>query len=220
MSIVDRALALVGADPIPFALVERSTGGPQYASLMATNSVRASIMGRRFVAAHAADATGYALAVDAFVRIEGERRDAIIVEHAMAGAPTAEVVACPYQRVDGALSFGDPLPYRIRPSALVPLDPNTLDWGVITPDFYAAGDNRAIHVVNHALEVDDTRTVRFLRARARVFDRHLPASPPPTQECTIDIRGQHVPASRQVDLAARLGDVMAKVTFLRDEEDN
>jgi hypothetical protein len=72
------------------------------------------------------------------------------------------------------------------------MDPLTLDWGAVTPDLSNVNEKIAVHVANHRLgNADDVRrTIRFLCARVRWFQRNLPAGW--TQRVFIDDRGQTV----------------------------
>ena len=219
MGIVELALSLVvGPDPIPFVLIDRPAGHV-HSTLVTTNSVRAAILGRRIVRDHAAEATAYAIVWDGYARVDDARTDAIIVEHGAREDRSAELVAYPYRRAGESLVFGEARPFRRRPSALRPLDPEALGWGPVRPDFYRPADNVAIHVVNHMLEAGHANTVRFLRGRARVFARHLPQSPPPRQRAVVDVRGQTIDDADVTALRDALAGVMT-VELLGEDGDH
>ncbi|GEM_PF-4290349 len=220
MAIIDVVLALVeSADEItPFVFAERAEGNV-HATIVTANSARAMILGRRMVRDQLAEATAYAIVCDSFVRIEGVRHDAVLIEHAARGELTAEIVAYPYRATEDGLSIGEAVPFQRRPTALVPLDPHALDWGPIIPDLYNAGLNKAAHSVTHRLDTDDAvdRTIRFLGARARMFARHLPPTPPPGQLAFIDLRGQTVPEARRARLTNGLAGVMEEVKLMTED---
>jgi len=202
---LDIASSSLDEDMLPFVLLDGAKG-MTHLTIVTGRSYRALHLGRRMVREHADDATEYAIVVDAFVRIEGERSDALFVEIGAAGSEASHVTVHRYRREVGTKPafVGEPLVYETRPSALVRWDPLELDWGGITPDFYNKDQNHAVHVVAHELESTENvaRTVRFLLARARHFSRHLPAGA--QQSAFVDDRGQQVPAANREMLARGL----------------
>jgi len=210
-SLAELALEIAASslgDTLPFVLLA-GVQGMKNLTIVTDRSDRALSLGRRMVRQQAEGATEYVIVVDVFVDLVRERSDALLVEVGAAGNDTAHVTAYRYRRGDKPELFGEPILYEKRPSSLVRLDPFTLDWNAITPDLYNKEDKHAVHIVNHDLESADNvaRTVRFLRARARYFARHLPADG--KQTAFVDVRGQRVsPAHREMlarGLAGALG---------------
>jgi hypothetical protein len=175
-TLVEEALALAlealrGGGIVPFAIVNGPTVRVT-SMITAHRSDTAMNLGRRFVRQHAAGCTDYVIVVDEYMRIGGERHDALMVESGTHGSTAAIVHAHLYA---GAAWTRPPMPVMQRPSALI--DPFDLRWGeAINPDLFDPDANLAIHAISHALESDAavTRTIRFLRARIRYHDRGLP----------------------------------------------
>jgi hypothetical protein len=119
------------------------------------------------------------------------------------------VIAQRYRK-DGATitQLGEPLDVERRPSALVRVDPNELDWGGITPDFYNSQINLAVHAMSHRIETseDAARTVRFLRGRSRRFALALP--PGSSQMAFVDNVKRTIDPARIMELARGLDGVM------------
>jgi hypothetical protein len=177
---------------LPFALFSGVDGGMQCLTIVTDRSDKAAYLGRRLVRENAASAEAYAIATDAYVRRDGERLDAVIVETATRGESAAQLVAQPYERnaAEPARRLGTPIDLGTRPSELVRWDPFALDWGAVTPDIYVEARKMAVHAVNHDLDSVENvgRTVRFLRARIRHHAPHLPAGS--VQLVHFDDRGQ------------------------------
>ena len=195
--LLEEALALAfdrlgsGGQMMPFALVAQDDGATACLTVVTDRSDKAQYLGRKLVRERARAAREYAIATDAFLRRDGERVDAVIIETARRGEASARMVAQAYRLVGGsAQRLGEIAPLGERPSVLEAWDPSSLDWGAITPDVYVAAQKLAVHVVNHDFASDENveRTVRFLRARARHHARHLP--PGSTQLAHYDDRGQ------------------------------
>ena len=196
------AIAIASIPPddgpvFPFALAS-TAGVLQHTTIVTSNSHKAMATGRRMVLEARADE--YAIVVDTYIRVEGERFDALFIEYG--DRDVARVIAQRYRRAPGVELVGEPLDVERRPSAIVPLDPFELSWGGVTPDMYNKTENRAVHVVNHELQSSEhiARTARFLRARARVFRTALP--PNCKQTAFIDDRGQTV---ARAELTSALG---------------
>ena len=211
----ERALALAferfGTDgqSAPFALVVGET--IECLTIITDRSDKAAYLGRRLVRGRSASATAYAIAIDAFVRRDGARLDAIIVEGAKRGESDARLVAQPYRLVRGAPErLGAPVFVGARPSELVDWDPHSLDWGPITPDVYVDAQKLAVYVVNHDLESAENvaRTIRFLRARVRHHAPHLPEGS--VQLVHYDDRGQSVTSRSRAVLADVADDVQVR----------
>ena len=203
---------------LPFVLVKSTDGGLMNFTLVVDRSDQALEVGRRMVLEHAAKIEEYALVVDSYLRIDGVRHDVLLVEHGRAKAATARVTAHRYHHADdGAVLDGEPIDFEQRPSALAPLDPNLLDWGAVTPDFYNDEQNHAVHVVSHALAApaEVNRTVRFVRGRARWFARHLPAGA--KQSVFVEDRGRDLSEATRDALARGFGDALA-VRYLSEVE--
>ena len=71
-----------------------------------------------------------------------------------------------------------------------------LDWGVATPEGYDDVNGEALHVFNVNLigDVNKNRILKFVCARIKHFNRHLP--PGSSQRLTFDLRGQAISARR------------------------
>ena len=196
-----------GGQMLPFALVVREGDTTECLTIVAERSDKAAYFGRRLVKERASTALEYAIATDAYVRRDGERLDAVIVEMGKRGEAIAQVVAQPYRVSDGAAErVGAPLSLASRPSELSDWDPHSSDWGAITPDIYNDARKLGVHIVNHNLELDENveRTIRFLRARIRHHARCLPAGS--SQLVHYDDRGQSVTASARTLLVTGLGE--------------
>jgi hypothetical protein len=178
---------------IPFALIAASDGLKKL-TIVTDRSNKAAYLGRRLVREQGGDE--YAIAVDTFLRIDGVRHDAILVESGTRESHAAEVTAHTY----AAGKFAAVHEMGTRPSALHAWDPFGLDWGGVTPDFVNEDQNAAVLVGNHRLESAESvaRTVRFFRARAE----YLTARMPPGGTCRIflDDRGQTVSAATRAEL--------------------
>jgi hypothetical protein len=216
---LDIAASSLEETMIPFALINGGKG-MTHLTIVTGRSDRALHLGRRMVREHAEGATEYAIVVDAFVRSEGVRQDALFVEMGAAGSKASHVTVHRYRRESGAKPTftGESFAYETRPSALVRWDPLLeLEWGAVTPDFYNKEQNHAVHVVNHDLESTDNvaRTVRFLRARARFFACNMP--PNPKQSAFVDDRGQDVPTENREMLARGLAGAV-ELKYLAEEE--
>jgi hypothetical protein len=202
-------------DPlIPFVMVERADG-VDLLRLVVNDSAAAQSMGRKLARERAPHARGYALAYEGYLRLSGERKDAMIVEAAMAGEGAAQVVAQIFERGKSCARLGEPLVLPAIPSALEPVDPFSLGWGGITPDIVSR-DNVAIHVINHALGTgaEIERTVRFVRARMKLFRRALPPEMP--QAIMVDDRGRELALATKAQLRKELGAESAFVKFTTD----
>jgi len=193
VSLRERALDLakVSLDDgpvLPFVLLASAGELLQHITVVSANSHAAMSAAHRIVREQGGASDEYAIVVDTYVRVEGQRHDAVLVEAGHRGADEVIVVA---QRYSGRDFVGELLEYERRPPAYVKVDPQALRWGAATPDFYNDKQKHAIHVINHLLEPDNvTRTVRFVRARARHFERNLPRGT--QQSAFIEDRGQDV----------------------------
>ena len=166
------ASGLASGEPlVPFALSARGETFT-YTTLVTERSDVAMQMGRLFVRQQARDCDEYVIVADAFVRVDGVRRDAILVERGTRDHHVAEVVAHLYEQA--RLTGVEPLEHR--PSALADVDPASFAWGPVTPDFYNREHNEAAVVVNHVLDSPDAvaRTIRFVRGRIAHHARYLP----------------------------------------------
>lgn len=175
---LDQAFAAIatGGSLIPFVNLAR---GDQTLSItiVTTSSDQAFVLGHEAVRRHADGARAYCLVVDAYVRVDGERSDAFVIEYGELDRPTAQRYAQPYRATaNGPERLGELQLVGEVPSALEPVDPFALDWGPITPDLFHEQKQIAVHVVNHALGDDEsrTRTMRFLEARILRFAENLP----------------------------------------------
>jgi hypothetical protein len=158
--VVTMALEAMGKGRlVPFAHLVETDGPVSQVAIVTRSSDHALHMGRRFVRDRAGGLDEYAIVVDAHLRIEGQRHDALLVEVGTRTEKVANVTGHVYTRgPDGRpASSGAPIAYEGRPSALVPFDPFALDWGAVTPDRWNPGDAHAI---------------RFVHARARYLARH------------------------------------------------
>ena len=195
-----------GSAPMPFAMAK--TGDAlQHFTIVTTNSHKAMHLGRRIVRESAPDADEYAIVADTFIRVDGERSDALSVE--FGNREGGRVIAQRYRK-DGAaiITLGEPLDVERRPSALVLVDPNELEWGGITPDFYNSQIKVAVHAMSHRMETseDAARTVRFLRGRSRRFALALP--PGSTQMAFVDNLKKTIDPARIMELARGLDGAM------------
>jgi hypothetical protein len=216
----DRALelalvSLAEGPLIPFMLLVGKDQVLADCTIVSPRSDSALSAARRVVRERANDIVEYAIIVDTYLRLEGERTDGLLIE--VGTRESAHVTAHPYRRVSGTPTLiGEPIDYERRPSSMVAFDPFTLDWGPITPDFYNREQNHAIHVVNHLLEADNiARTLRFLRARVRNFNRHLPDGAQHT--AFFEDRGQVVTDTIRATLADGLEGTMA-VRYISETE--
>ena len=194
---------------IPFVLATMRDGTRTHFTLVVERSDIALWVARNTVLSQASTIERYAIVVDTYLRIDGERHDAVIVEVGSHDAEVAHVTAHPYTRAAGAATAGAPLDFERRPSALRPLDPFALAWSPgVTPEFFNEEENHAVHVINHELGSMErvVRTIRFVRARARHFARHLPANA--RQSVFIEDRGQDISAESRDLLARGLADVV------------
>jgi hypothetical protein len=155
---------------LPFALVE-GPDGLKKLTIVTPRSDMAMILGRRLIKAEVS-AERYAICADAFLRIAGERRDAVLIEDGNRGDRTALVVGHPYS---GAV-FDTAVDLERRPSAMHDWDPLDFDWGAASVDIYNEERKLAVHIVNHELATAEqlARSVRFVRARIRHHTRCLP----------------------------------------------
>jgi hypothetical protein len=187
---LEMAIASIPEDDgplFPFALIS-AAGKLQHVTIVTSNSHKAMAVGRRMVLEQGGDE--YAIVTDTFVRVEGERFDAVFVEYG--DRDVGRVIAQRYRRTSKVELIGEPLDVERRPSAFGRVDPFTLPWGGVTPDMYNKNENHAVHSITHELQSSEhiARTVRFLRARARVFRAALP--PNSKQTAFIDDRGQNI----------------------------
>jgi len=192
---------------LPFALVVAQGGTTECLTIVTDRSDKAAYLGRRLVRDRAEGAQEYAIATDAYVRRDGQRLDAVIVEASKRGEDSASVFAQPYEVTGGAARrLGESLALGSRPSELDAWDPHSLDWGAITPDIYVKEQKLAVHAVNHNLESDENveRTLRFLRARMRHHSPHLPQGS--SQLVHYDDRGQSLTDGRRTALIVQLGE--------------
>jgi hypothetical protein len=208
----ERALAVAfdrlgtGGQMLPFALVVGEGDLAECLTIVTDRSDKAQYLGRRLVRETAGAARKYAIATDAYVRRDGERLDAVIIETCERSKPSATVLAQPYRMAgEVAQPLGDPLSLGVRPSELDAWDPHSLDWGAITPDRYVEAQKLAVHIVNHNFESTENveRTVRFLRARVRHHAPHLPEDS--SQLVHYDARGQSLTDSARAALG-EIGD--------------
>lgn len=203
---------------LPFVLARGVDGKMMHFTLVVDRSDQALETGRRMVLEQAATISEYALVVDSYLRVDGVRHDVLLVESGAAGEPTVRVTAHRYRHAaDTAVLDGEPIEVEQRPSALLPLDPQLLDWGAITPDFYNEEQNHAVHVVSHALDMPEqvARTVRFIRGRARWFARHLPEGA--QQSVFVEDRGRDLTDATRDALVSGFGDALA-VRYLSELE--
>lgn len=194
-SLLDHAVMLASEglpELVPFALVQAAT--LHHATIVTERSDTAMHLGRKMVRRHRADASAYVIAIDTYIRVDGERTDAVMFEHGTRDADVAELFAWPYR--DRAWS-GDRIPMGPRPSLLVDIDPVEFPWGdAITPDLVSADRTVAVHCISHDLSTDAAvaRTIRFVRARIRSHARALPSDM--RQLVSVDDRGPLVPSGR------------------------
>jgi hypothetical protein len=202
---------------LPFALVT-GAGGMECLTIVTDRSDKAAYFGRRLVREKRATIDAYAIATDIYVRRDGHKLDAVIVEAAERGEESAQLIAQPYERETRgpARRLGAPLDLGRRPSEPVQWDPFSLDWGPITPDVFVDARRMAVHVVNHELESAENvrRTLRFVRARIRHHAPHLP--PGSAQVVNFDDRGQALTDETR-DSLRTLADV-AQVAFTTEME--
>ena len=93
------------------------------------------------------------------------------------------------------------------------VDPWQLHWGQITPEFYSDAHKMALHVYCHNLESEENvgKTLRFVKARLRWFEEHLPVGT--KQAVRFDDSGMNVsPAVRQA-IRDLLGSRVTSVVF-------
>jgi hypothetical protein len=190
---------------IPFALASGPQGILNF-TIVVDRSDEALEMGRKIVLDHANEIEQYVICVDTYLRIDGQRCDAILLEIGRRGEAT--VFAYRYERANGkATIVGNEIEFERRQSALAKPDPFLFDWGGITPDMFNEELNHAVHIVGHELESSENvaRTIRFVRARARHFARHLPDGA--KQSAFIEDRGQNITPQTRGRLASELGGV-------------
>ncbi|MEO8702511.1 MAG: hypothetical protein ABI867_20875 [Kofleriaceae bacterium] len=194
---LEQAGALLGEGPvIPYALVEGADGTLQAFTIVTQRSDTAFVLARRIVRTHAAKAVAYAITIDTFLRIEGVRTDAILVE---VGRRDEMATITAHAYANGAWS-GQPVPFDARPSVIGDdNDPRAWTWTAVMPDRYNPTENKVAHIVNHRLsdanEID--RTVRFVHARAANVARNTPLTPPLRQIVAIEDRGQDLDAVKR-----------------------
>jgi len=92
-------------------------------------------------------------------------------------------------------------------------DPWQMDWGKITTEYYHEQLKLALHIFNHHLESerDLGRTIRFVAARLKWFERNLPDGS--RQAIRFDDEGRTATAQAKKAIRAALESRVTSIVF-------